>query len=76
MVYLIEDSNFRCAECGKTFWVPSACSVHHLDERHEEFVIIGSDQKMIIKSDDKAREWVETYRKTQHPFVMWLDRMI
>lgn len=43
-------TDFKCEECEEEFESQYICAIHHLSTKHQEYSIIRTDYKMIIKS--------------------------
>ena len=41
---------YRCLECEETFEHQANCAAHHLETKHNDFEIPGTDVKICIRS--------------------------
>jgi hypothetical protein len=46
----MQSADFKCLECGEDFEFKAHCVIHHIDTKHQDFQVMGSDLKMIVKS--------------------------
>ena len=44
------EANYLCLECGQIFENRVQAVIHHMEEKHQNFQIIGTDFKMLVKS--------------------------
>jgi len=43
-------ADYKCLECGEIFGSSIECAIHHMETKHNNFSLIGSDVNMTINS--------------------------
>jgi len=41
---------YKCLDCGEIFENKALAMIHHVETKHQNFELMGTDVKMIIKS--------------------------
>ena len=71
-----ESQKYQCTVCGETFASSVPCGIHHLDTRHEDFQVVGTENKITINSSDDAKKVVGAMRISKDYKIMQLGRLI